>query len=170
MRGIYLLKDRRHLFIQLFSKLVPFVLHMNIFSLQRNIHCRRCSWLHYLSYFLQNFPRMPLFLKIISLVFYHRTQRPGRPPRGPPLVPPRGGGGASHRDRIGLLSCLDRPVLRAKASRVGIAALIRRQLTRGFEKNEYVRSWSEGTKCYPSTYPFPLETLASKIVQLNWQS
>jgi hypothetical protein len=40
IREIYLLKKKETTyvyFIQLFTKLVPFVLHMNIFSLQRNI-------------------------------------------------------------------------------------------------------------------------------------
>ncbi len=69
----------------------------------------------------------------LSLFFY---QRPGRPPRGPPLAPPLGGG---HSRGSGLASSLllaaSPPAL--LASRVCVAALVGRQLAGQPERGRY---------------------------------
>ncbi len=109
MRGIYFLK-RQTTFVYTVIYKIGYICFAHKYF-QFAAKYRRCSWLHNLSYFFQKLSAYASFLKkTISLVFYHRPQRPGRLPRGPPLVPPLGGG-PSHRDRICLLSCLDRPVL-----------------------------------------------------------
>jgi hypothetical protein len=88
---------------------------MNVFNFQRFMD-DAAGYTFSVSFFL-NFPQIQsVFLlekDTFTRILYHRAQRPGRPPLGPPLLPPLGGGGLSHCYRPVLLSLFGRPVLRA---------------------------------------------------------
>jgi hypothetical protein len=86
-------------------------------------------------YFFQTI-RLCLFLTI-SLDFYHRPQQPGRPPQGPPLVPPLGGWGRPTMTGLASSRALTAPSSELRTSQMGIAALIRRQQTRQPQRGRY---------------------------------
>jgi hypothetical protein len=75
-------------------------------------------------------------------ILYHRSQRPGRPPLGPPLLPPLGGGSGGGAvpptaTSLAFSRCLAAPSSSLRASRVGIAALVYRQLARQPKRRRY---------------------------------
>jgi hypothetical protein len=114
--------------------MIPFEMHMNIFRQQRNVVVAAGFTISIAFTALSVYVSVFSFKEEKEHYLYHRPQRPGRPP----LVPPLGGGGVHpHKSRLASSRVLAAPSSALLASRVGIAALVRRQLARQPERGRH---------------------------------